>query len=88
MTSDTFNRGVRHEYQLEAVIAHLGIPDHDGEHYIAFVWVFGQWIRFDDSGEAVNERIARGENFPETAASSQTASIGLSVLNTTEQAIF
>jgi hypothetical protein len=52
------------------------------------VRVFDQWIRFDDCGvEAVNESAALGENFPGTAASSQTASILLYVLNTTEQAI-
>jgi hypothetical protein len=50
--------------------------------------VFDRWIRFDDSRiEAVNESVALGENFSETAASSQTASILLSVLNTTEQVI-
>jgi hypothetical protein len=88
MTSHAFNPGVRHEYQLEAVIAHFGIPDHDGGHYIAFVRVFRPRIRFDDhSVEAVNEPGALEENFPETAALSRTASTLLDVLNTTEQAI-
>jgi hypothetical protein len=67
----------------------LGIPDHDGRYYIPFVRLFGQWIRFDDDGvEGVNESGALGENFPETAASSQTASTLFYVVNTTEQAIF
>jgi ubiquitin C-terminal hydrolase len=88
MISYAFNRGVRYEYQLRAVIALFGILDHDEGHSIAFVRVFGQWIRFDDSGvQAINESAALGVNFPETAASSQTASILLSVLNTTEEAI-
>jgi hypothetical protein len=88
MTSHAFNRGVRHEYQLRAVIAHFGIPDHDGGHHIAFVRVFGQWIRFDDSGvEVVNESGARGENFPQQAGMSQTASTRLYMVNTTEQAM-
>jgi hypothetical protein len=88
MTSYAFNRGVRHEYQLGAVIAHFGIPDLDGGHDIAFLRVFGQWIRSDDSGvEAVNESGALGENFPEIVTSSQTASTLLYMLNTTEQAI-
>jgi hypothetical protein len=88
LTSYAFHRGVRYEYQLGAVIAHFGIPDHGGRRAIAFVRVFGQWIRFDDWGvEAVIESEALGENFPETAASSQTASILIYVLNATEQAI-
>jgi hypothetical protein len=33
MTSYVLNRVVRHEYQLGAVIAHLGIPDHGGGHH-------------------------------------------------------
>jgi hypothetical protein len=73
---------------LAAVIAHFGIPDDDGGHDIGFVRVFCQWIRFDDCGvEVVNESGALGENFPETAAWSQTASTLLYVSNTTEQAI-
>jgi hypothetical protein len=88
MTSHAFNGGVHQENQLGRVIAHFRIPDHDGGHYIAFVIVFGQWIGFDDCGvEAVNESGAPGENFPETAPSSQTASTLLDAFNTTEQAV-
>jgi hypothetical protein len=55
---------------------------------LAFVRVFGQWIRFDDCRvEVVNESVILGENFPETAPSSQTATTLLYVLDTTEHAI-
>jgi hypothetical protein len=90
MTSSAFHRGVHYEYQLGPLllIAQLWISDHDGGHYHAFVRVFGQWNRFDDWDiEAVNESGALGENFPDPAASNQTAGILLCVLNTSKRAI-
>jgi hypothetical protein len=39
----------RHPYQLAAVISHLGNPEKDQGHYMIFLRIFGQWIRFNDT---------------------------------------
>jgi uncharacterized UBP type Zn finger protein len=57
----------RYPYQLAAVISHLGNPEKDQGHYMTFLRIFGQWIRFNDTEvEAVEESAALHENLPET----------------------
>jgi uncharacterized UBP type Zn finger protein len=59
---------------LAAVISHLGNPEKDQRHYMMFLRMFGQWIRFNDTDvEAVKASAALEENFPETEGSPQTA---------------
>jgi hypothetical protein len=66
--------------QLAAVISHLGNPEKDQGHYMTFLRIFGQWIRFNDfEVEAVEESAALSENFPGTEGSLQTATILLYV---------
>jgi uncharacterized UBP type Zn finger protein len=65
---------------LAAVISHLGNPEKDQGHYMTFLRIFGQWIRFNDTEvEAVEESAALYANFPETERLSQTATILLYV---------
>jgi hypothetical protein len=43
-------------YQLASVISHLRNPEKDQRHYMTFLRIFGQWIRFNDTEvEAVEE---------------------------------
>jgi uncharacterized UBP type Zn finger protein len=54
-------------YQLSAVIPHLGNPEKDQGHYMTFLRILGQWIRFNDTEvETVEESAALHENFSET----------------------
>jgi hypothetical protein len=54
-------------YQLAAVISRLENPENDQGHYMKFLRIFRQWIRFNDTAiEAVDESAALHENFPET----------------------
>jgi ubiquitin C-terminal hydrolase len=72
--------GTVSRYQLAAVISHMGEVDEYLCHYIAFVRVFGQWIRFHDIVVTpVNESAALEDNFPEEDGSAQTASILIDV---------
>jgi hypothetical protein len=58
----------------------LGNPEKDQGHYMTFLRIFRQWIRFNDTeAEAVEESAALYENFPETEGSPQTATILLYV---------
>jgi hypothetical protein len=53
-------------------------PEKDQGHYMTFLRMFGQWIRFNDTeSEAVEESAALHENFPDTERSPQTATIVL-----------
>jgi hypothetical protein len=46
-------------YQLAAVISLLGNPEKNQGHYMTFLRIFGQWIRFSDTEmEAVEESAA------------------------------
>jgi uncharacterized UBP type Zn finger protein len=66
----------RYPYQLAAIISHLGNHEKDQSHYMTFLRIFGQWIRFNDTKvEAVEKPAALHENFPETGGSPQTATI-------------
>jgi hypothetical protein len=66
--------------QLAAVISHLGNPEKEHGHYMTFLRIFGQWIRFNNTEvEAVEESAVLHENFPETERSPQTAIILLYV---------
>jgi hypothetical protein len=80
MTQYAFHLPAPSHYQLVSVIARLGDPrDYQG-HYINFLRVFGQWVRFDDTDvQPVDESAALEDNFPEIEDSSQTASILLYV---------
>jgi ubiquitin C-terminal hydrolase len=70
----------RYPYQLGAVISHLGNPENDQGHYMRFLRIFSQWIRFNDTEvEPVEESAALHENFPETEGFHQTATILLYV---------
>jgi hypothetical protein len=70
----------RYRYQLAAVISHLGNPEKDQGHYVMFIRIFGQRIRFHDTKvEVVEESVALHENFPETEGCPQTATILLYV---------
>jgi ubiquitin C-terminal hydrolase len=61
-------------YQLAAVISHLGNPEKDHGHYVTFLGISGQWIRFNNTEvEAIEESAAFHENSPETEGSPQTA---------------
>jgi ubiquitin C-terminal hydrolase len=56
----------RYRYQLAAVISHLGNPKKDQGHYMTFLRIFGQWIRFNDTEvEAIEESAAPEESFSE-----------------------
>jgi ubiquitin C-terminal hydrolase len=82
MTSYAVQAENRSPYQLAAAISHLGNLKKDQCHYITFLRIFGQWIRFNDTEvEAVEESAALHENFPETEESPQTATILLYVTN-------
>jgi uncharacterized UBP type Zn finger protein len=39
----------RYPYQLGAVISHLEDPEKDQGHYLTFLRIFSQWIRFNDT---------------------------------------
>jgi hypothetical protein len=55
----------RYPYQLVAVISHLGSPDKDQGHYMTFLRIFCQWIRFSDTDiDAIEESATLHENFP------------------------
>jgi hypothetical protein len=70
----------RYPHQLAAVISHLGNPEKDQGHYMTFLRIFGQWIRFNDTEvKAIEESAALHENFPETEGSPQTITILLYV---------
>jgi uncharacterized UBP type Zn finger protein len=80
MAPYALERPNRCQYQLGAVISHLGLPEESAGHYITFLMVFGQWIRFDDlSVEDVLESAALEDNFPEADGSTQTATLLLYV---------
>jgi hypothetical protein len=67
-------------YQLATVISHLGNPEEDQDHYMTFLRIFGQWIRFNDTEvEAVEGTAALHQNFSETEGSPQIAAILLYV---------
>jgi hypothetical protein len=70
----------RYRHQLAVVISHLANPEKDQGHYMTFLRIFSQWIRFNDiEVEAVEKSAALHENFPETEASLETATILLDV---------
>jgi ubiquitin C-terminal hydrolase len=70
----------RYQYRLAAVISHLGALEECLGRYIAFVRIFDQWIRFNDSNvDFVHEAAAFKENFLESVRSTQTATIRLDV---------
>jgi ubiquitin C-terminal hydrolase len=82
MDAYTPDCGINTHYQLAAVIAHLGDPDPNRGHNIAFLRIFGQWIRFNDTQvDFVNESNALEDNFPENEESTQTAIILLYVVD-------
>jgi hypothetical protein len=58
----------------------LGNPEKDQGHYMTFLRIFDQWIRFNDTEvETVEESAVAHEIFPETEGSPQIAIILLSV---------
>jgi hypothetical protein len=60
-----FCREIRYECQFATVIAQLGLPDENVGHYVRFLRVFSQRIRFADTEiKAVNESAALTNNFP------------------------
>jgi ubiquitin C-terminal hydrolase len=66
-------RGFR--YQLEAVVAHLGIAGNGLGDYLTFCRILDQWICFNDCQvECIGQQQSVQEHFPETEASTQTAS--------------
>jgi hypothetical protein len=70
----------RYPYQSAAALSHLGNPEKDQGHYMTFLRICSQWIRFSGTEvEAVEESAALRESFPETEGSSQTATILLYV---------
>jgi ubiquitin C-terminal hydrolase len=70
----------RYLYQLATVISHLGNLEKDQGHYMTFLRIFGQWIRFNNTEvEAVQEPVALHENFQEAEGSFQTATVLLYV---------
>jgi hypothetical protein len=80
MTQYAFDPSIHYLYQLAAVISHIGDPQEDTGHYITFLYIFGKWIRFNDTNvRGVEERQALQENFRESPGSDQTASILLYV---------
>jgi hypothetical protein len=80
MTSNAVQTENRYPYQFTVVTSHLGNPEKDQGHYMTFLRIFGQWIRFDHTEvEAIEESAALHENFPETKESSQTVVILLYV---------
>ena len=75
-----FRQGICPRYQLGAVISHLGHPPQDVGHYMAFLKISGQWMRFNDTEvEAINQSAALEDNFLENEHSTQTATILLYV---------
>jgi hypothetical protein len=80
MIQCAFHPGTSYQYQIVAVISHLGLPDQGLGHYIAVLNLFGQWIRFDGTDiQSAEESAALQETFPGTEGSTQTASILLDV---------
>jgi hypothetical protein len=80
MTQYAFGPPARSHGQMVSVIAHLGDPRGYQGHYITFLRVFGQYVRFDDTHvQRVPESQVLEENFPEVEDSTQTASILLYV---------
>jgi hypothetical protein len=80
MTPYTVQTENRDPYQLVAVISHLGNPETDQGHYMTFLRIFGQWIRFNNTEvEAAEESAALHENFRETEGYPQTTTILLYV---------
>jgi hypothetical protein len=74
-------------YQLAPVISHLGNLEKDQGHYMKFLRIFGQWIRFNGTEvEAVEESAALQENFPETEGSPKLP-LSCSIWQTTEHMI-
>jgi hypothetical protein len=52
--------------QLAGVIGHIQITDTEEEHYLTFLKVFGQWMKFDGPKiYPVLERAAGSEYLPE-----------------------
>jgi ubiquitin C-terminal hydrolase len=64
MTPYAFQRRSLCNYQLAAVISHMGDLGESQGHYITFIKVFGRWFRFDDRNvDAVEKSTAVQENF-------------------------
>jgi hypothetical protein len=58
-------QGICPRYQLTAVIFHLCHPPQDVGHYMAFLKISGQWMRFNDTEvEGINQLAALEDNFP------------------------
>jgi ubiquitin C-terminal hydrolase len=80
LTSYAVDRRASYRYRLGGVISHLGLPQEHSGHYITFLRILEQWVRFDDMQvENVSESAAGEENFPVTYGSTQTAYILLYV---------
>jgi hypothetical protein len=76
MTPYAVQTETRCQYQLAAVISHLGNPEKDQGHCVTFLRIFGQCIRFHDTEvETVERSAAPEEKFPKTEGSPQTATI-------------
>jgi uncharacterized UBP type Zn finger protein len=80
MTKYTLNRGTPCQCQLAAAISHLNDPEEYLGHYVTFVRIFGEWVRFDDTKPVpVSNFEALEDNFPKRKDSDQTATILLYV---------
>jgi hypothetical protein len=80
MTHYAFSSPAPSHYQRVSVIAHLGDPREYQGHYITFLRVFRQWVRFNDTHiQEVPESAALEDNLPEVEDSIQTVSILLYV---------
>jgi hypothetical protein len=76
MTPYAVERHACHRYQLVDIIPHIGRPQEHLGHYIAFLRLLGQWVRFNDvEVDPVEESAALQDNFPDKDGSTQTASI-------------
>jgi hypothetical protein len=59
LTPYSLHLGIRPRHQLAAIITSLGLSQEDAGNRITFLRIFGQWIRFNNTGvEAVSELAA------------------------------
>jgi hypothetical protein len=87
MTPYTVQTENRYPYQLAAGIAHLGDPEKDQGHYVIFLKIFGQWIRFNDTEVEAAEELAALHKIYEKQRDPLKLPLSCSMWQTTEQII-